>query len=144
MACVSGSRLFTLLFLVFAVCFALCGALASTRPTRGAGVQLDQLIPREKWTGTGLDKLTVPEQEKLAGEITSLLGAAQSTPGNAPVGKDRSQWRKLQRKMSKDDVKKLLGEPLRVSVSRFYESWDYFGGTVTFDGKGRVDFWSET
>jgi len=141
---VSGPRLFTLLFFVFAVCFALRGALASTRPARGNEAQLDQLIPREKWTGAGLDKLTVSEQEKLAGEITSLLGTAQAPQGGAPVAKDRSQWRKLQRKMAKEDVRKLLGEPLRVSVSRFYESWDYFGGTVTFDGKGRVDFWSET
>jgi len=45
--------------------------------------------------------------------------------------------------MSKDDVRKLLGEPVRVSVSRFYESWYYLGGTVTFTGKGRVDSWSE-
>jgi len=45
--------------------------------------------------------------------------------------------------MSKDDVKKLLGEPDRVSVSRFFESWYLGGGSVTFDGKGHVDFWSE-
>jgi hypothetical protein len=45
--------------------------------------------------------------------------------------------------MSKDDVKKLLGEPMRVSVSKFYEVWDYTGGSVTFDGKGHVDSWSE-
>ncbi len=38
---------------------------------------------------------------------------------------------------------KLLGEPVRVSVSRFYESWYYLVGMLMFDGKGRLDSWSE-
>jgi outer membrane protein assembly factor BamE (lipoprotein component of BamABCDE complex) len=77
---------------------------------------------------------------------TTLLGAQQSTetPNATPTFKDRTQWRKLQRHMSKDDVKKLLGDPFRVSVSHYYESWDYLGGTVTFDSKGHLDFWSES
>ena len=33
----------------------------------------------------------------------------------------------LHRSMSKDEVRKLLGEPDRVSVSRFFESWEYSG-----------------
>jgi hypothetical protein len=45
--------------------------------------------------------------------------------------------------MTKDEVRKLLGEPDKVSVSRFYEAWEYSGGDVMFDGKGRVDSWSE-
>jgi hypothetical protein len=109
---------------------------------------LDQLIPQDKWTETGLNKLSPTEQQTLATEITTLLGAKQSTDSQnenaTPAGKDRTQWRKLQRRMSRDDVKKLLGEPFRVSVSRYYESWDYAGGTVTFDSKGRLDFWSES
>ena len=74
---------------------------------------------------------------------TDLLVAAQSTGTGTSAQIDRSQWRKLQRRMSKDDVKKLLGEPVRVSVSRFYESWEYPRGTVVFDGKGHLDSWSE-
>jgi outer membrane protein assembly factor BamE (lipoprotein component of BamABCDE complex) len=70
-------------------------------------------------------------------------GAAQSAQTGTSPQKDRTQWRNLRRRMSKDDVKKLLGEPTRVSVSRFYEAWDYPGGTVIFDGKGRLDAWSE-
>ena len=76
--------------------------------------------------------------------------ATPSAQSDTPAGKDRSQWRKLHRGMVKDDVRKLLGEPDRISVSRFSESWYYSGGntnfsggSVTFDGKGRVDFWSE-
>ncbi|MBV8438607.1 MAG: hypothetical protein JOY95_13970 [Silvibacterium sp.] len=74
---------------------------------------------------------------------SGLLPAAQSAESAPPAQKDRTQWRNLHRKMSKDEVKKLLGEPVRVSVSRFYEAWDYPGGTVIFDGKGRLDAWSE-
>ena len=104
---------------------------------------LDDLIPREKWEGAGLNKLTVAEQQTLADNIESLLAGARTTEKGAAAGSDRSQWRKLQRHMTKDDVRKLLGEPKTVSVSRFAESWNYVGGSVTFDGKGRLDMWSE-
>ncbi|MBV8630995.1 MAG: hypothetical protein JOZ83_08735 [Silvibacterium sp.] len=76
-------------------------------------------------------------------------GVAQSAESPAPAQAatpaqaDRAPWRSLHRKMSKDEVRHLLGEPTRVSVSRFYESWDYLRGTVTFDSKGRLDAWSE-
>ena len=113
------------------------------RLTQAADAQLDQLIPKEKWDGTGLNKLTITEQETLANEITALLGARRSKENGAPARIDRNQWRKLQRRMSKDEVRKSLGEPDRVSVSRFFEVWDYAGGSVTFDGKGRVDSWTE-
>jgi hypothetical protein len=56
---------------------------------------------------------------------------------------DKGQWRKLQRGMSKDDVKKLLGEPGKISVSKYYEFWYYAGGSATFDSKGRLDSWNE-
>lgn len=45
--------------------------------------------------------------------------------------------------MSKDDVKKLIGEPGKVSVGKYYEFWYYGGGSVTFDSKGRLDSWNE-
>ena len=144
MAYVRGPRFLAALLFLLVGYLASDGSLAAARHSHLADAQLDQLIPREKWTAAGLDKLTVSEQQMLASDITALVGTGQSAGSSAPAAKDRSQWRKLARRMSKDDVRKLLGEPLRVSVSRFYESWDYFGGTVTFDGKGRVDFWSET
>jgi outer membrane protein assembly factor BamE (lipoprotein component of BamABCDE complex) len=56
---------------------------------------------------------------------------------------DRTQWRKLHRHMSKDEVKNLLGDPDTISVSRFAEVWSYLRGSVTFDGKGRLDMWTE-
>jgi outer membrane protein assembly factor BamE (lipoprotein component of BamABCDE complex) len=78
-----------------------------------------------------------------AGHPSCSPAATQSTESATPAQSDRTPWRNLHRKMSKDDVRKLLGEPLRVSVSRFYEAWDYPRGTVIFDGKGRLDAWSE-
>ena len=140
----SWPRLFTALLCGLIVYFICAGALAAGKLTHAADRALDQLIPREKWTGDGLDKLTAPEQQKLAGEIKALLGGQERTQNELITGKDRSQWRKLQRRMSKEDVKKLLGEPFRVSVSRYCEYWEYLSGTVTFDSKGHLDFWSET
>jgi outer membrane protein assembly factor BamE (lipoprotein component of BamABCDE complex) len=73
----------------------------------------------------------------------AVAAQSQSTESGSTAQPDRSQWRQLKRRMTKDDVKKLLGEPTRISVSRFYEEWDYPRGTIIFDGKGRVDAWSE-
>ena len=140
---VSRRSLVTALLLSFVAYFVSVGMLAASRRT-SSGEELDRLIPREKWEGTGLNKLTVPEQQTLAGEITALVGAAQAAQGGAPAGQDKTQWRKLQRRMSKDEVRKLLGEPLRISVGRYSESWGYSGsGMATFDAKGRLDFWLE-
>ena len=141
---VSWRRRVTALFFSSVVCFVLGEAFAASGLTHTTQAELDHLIPRDKWEGTGLNKLTAAEQQVLADEIAALLGTARSTQSSAPPAtKDRSQWRMLQRRMSKEDVKKLLGEPLKVSVSRFYEAWYYAGGTVTFDGKARLDSWSE-
>jgi hypothetical protein len=110
----------------------------ASRPSDAVDTALDRLIPQAHWDAAGLNKLTVPEQHALAGEISGLLGQTGS-----PAQTDRSQWRQLHRHMSQDDVRKLLGEPARVSVSRFYEEWDYPRGNLIFDGKGRLDSWSE-
>ena len=71
---------------------------------------------------------------------TAEASATQASPTPA---KDRGQWRKLHRRMSKDEVRNLLGELDTVSVSRFAESWYYQRGDVIFDGKGRLDMWTE-
>jgi hypothetical protein len=139
---VSWRSLLIALLVNVAVCSVLGGAVAASRHTRSVEA-LDQLIPREKWAGAGLDKLTAGEQQALAEDITSLVAGSRMAESGGAVARDRSQWRKLQRHMTKDDVRRLLGEPGLVSVSRFSESWYYAGGSVTFNGKGRVDMWSE-
>jgi outer membrane protein assembly factor BamE (lipoprotein component of BamABCDE complex) len=78
------------------------------------------------------------------GLVVAKRLAARSPETAVPASKDdKSQWRKLQRGMSKDDVKKLLGEPGKISVSKYYEFWYYAGGSATFDSKGRLDSWNE-
>jgi hypothetical protein len=139
---VSSRRLVTAFFVCVAVYFLWGGVLAASKHTQTAGA-LDRLIPREQWAGAGLDKLSSTEQQALADDISSLLATPQSPQQTAPPTKDRTQWRKLQRHMAKNDVKKLLGEPQTISVSRFSESWYYVGGSVTFNGKGRLDSWTE-
>lgn len=94
--------------------------------------------------GFGVAAYLVAGGPLAASQLSCFAAAGFDSPQSSmPAGKDLSQWRKLKRRMSKDDVKKLLGEPERVSVSRFFESWYYGAGSVTFDGKGKVDFWSE-
>jgi hypothetical protein len=139
----SWRKLSAALLFSLVICFVSIAALAAGRHTRSPEIQLDTLIPRDKWAGAGLNKLSAAEQQTLADDITGLLASPPSTQKVTPPVKDKSQWRQLRRRMSQDEVKNLLGEPDRVSVSRFYDSWYYLGGSVTFDSKGHVDFWSE-
>src|SRR3974390_738669 len=118
--------------LISVACFGWAGTTSERQLSGSVGMELGHLIPREKWEVTGLTKLTGPEQQSLANEITGLIGTAQFRDTGASASKDRSQWRSLQRHMSKEEVRKLLGEPTRVSVSRFFEVWNYSGGSVTF------------
>lgn len=139
---VSWHRLITAFFVCVAAYFLSGGVFAATKHTQTLE-GLDHLIPRDKWAGAGLDKLTVTEQQTLADDITSLLATTHTAEQRTSPTKDRSQWRKLQRQMTKDAVRKLLGEPDTISVSRFSESWYYVGGSVTFNSKGHVDMWCE-
>jgi uncharacterized protein YchJ len=137
---ISG-RSFVIAFLVGTMAYFVLVSASAANTQSIAG--LDQLISREKWDEAGLNKLTVAEQQTLAGDITLLLAAAQTTENRTAGTENRSQWRRLQRHMTKDDVRKLLGEPKGISVSKFAESWYYVDGTVTYNGKGRLDMWSE-
>lgn len=135
-------RFVTAFLVCIVACFVFGGVLVASKHTQTVA-GLDKLIPREKWAAAGLDRLSTTEQQALADDIASLLAGSQTIQSSPPAARDRSQWRKLQRHMTKNDVRTLLGEPARISVSRFSESWYYLGGSVTFDGKGRVDMWSE-
>jgi len=140
---ISWPRLVAVVVFSVSVYFALGDASAASRESYSTEVELDRLIPQEKWAAAGLDKLTSAEQRALADDITALVASGRSIDNAISSTKDRSEWRKLQRHTSKDEVKRLLGEPMRVSVSSYYESWYYLGGAVTFDGKGRLDSWNE-
>jgi hypothetical protein len=60
-----------------AACFVLGGTLAASRHTHSVEVELDRLIPREKWAGAGINKLTVAGQQRLADDITALPEASR-------------------------------------------------------------------
>lgn len=63
-----------------------------------------------------------------------------------PRWKDVSVWRGLSHGISKDDVKRILGEPGKVSDLGFQVTWYYgypLGGEVTFGKDGRLESWSE-
>jgi hypothetical protein len=58
--------------------------------------------------------------------------------------KDKASWRSLEKGMTKDQVKKILGEPTGVMNFNESEIWDYAsGGSVRFDRSGRVLGWYE-
>lgn len=63
-----------------------------------------------------------------------------------PKWRDVSLWRGLSHGMSKDDVKRILGERGKISDLGFHVTWDYnypFGGNVTFGQDGTLQSWSE-
>jgi len=149
MSFISWRRVLVVPLFLFVFYFVWDEMRAESRRSSSTEVELDRLIPREKWGATGLNKLTSAEQQTLAEEISALVSPAQlpqtapTTQSGSPDWRDKSQWRKLQRGMSKDDVRKLLGEPGKISSAKFYEFWYYAGGNVTFDNKGRLDYWDE-
>jgi len=78
--------------------------------------------------------------------IAALKGAMESQVAPAQPSKHQNidNWRKLQKGMKKAEVKAILGEPMRVYASGPRETWSFSGGgDVTFDGRSRLDGWSE-
>tara|TARA_Y100001970_G_C14050914_1_gene758883 strand:+ start:740 stop:1045 length:306 start_codon:yes stop_codon:yes gene_type:complete len=55
---------------------------------------------------------------------------------------NKSNWRKLKRNMSKDNVRKILGEPERITQSSNFTYWTYKKGKVTFYTE-KLDSWTE-
>ena len=63
-----------------------------------------------------------------------------------PVPDTRDNWKKLERGMTRADVRHILGEPDDIPLNSYLEIWDYsktYGGSssVTFDENGRVESW---
>lgn len=70
--------------------------------------------------------------------------ARTAATGNS---RELANWRQLERRMTMDQVRALLGEPERVTADPFYIRWywgDSRGGNVYFDADSRrVEGWSE-
>lgn len=65
---------------------------------------------------------------------------------NTSGWRDRQNWRRLEDRMSKAEVRQILGEPGKVSSASYGDTWyypDVLGGTVSFDRQDRVDGWDE-
>lgn len=61
---------------------------------------------------------------------------------NIPAGK--TAWRTLQKGMTKDQVRKILGEPIDIDMYSSFEVWHYKESShVQFDASGYVDGWNE-
>lgn len=63
------------------------------------------------------------------------------------VAPDKVNWRKLQKGMSEDDVKALLGSPTKINMYSSFAVWYYgipSGGIVEFDSNTRtLKSWQE-
>ena len=66
--------------------------------------------------------------------------AGQAVP-TSPKWQDLQNWRRLSIGMTMDEVRALLGEPLRVDAG-YVTFWRWANASVTFIS-GRVDGWSE-
>ena len=68
---------------------------------------------------------------------------SQAAPTGAPW-KDKQNWRRLQRGMSRDAVVRILGDPETIRKYSSFETWHYpLGGHVSFDEAGRITSWFE-
>ena len=72
--------------------------------------------------------------------------AREPTPSKQLKWEKRENWRKLRHGMSKDEVRRILGEPERISGNAFGgESWDYPGllAGVYINSDGKLTSWDE-
>jgi hypothetical protein len=85
--------------------------------------------------------------DELSATLKSVMAPAKDVaPKFNPEGwKDKANWRKLTKGMSKNDVTHLLGEPTRINSGGILDFFYYGerGGRVQFTEAGGVDGWSE-
>ena len=77
-------------------------------------------------------------------EGRTFKGPANGT--SKTIWRDLSLWRRLERGMSKPDVRRILGEPTKIDEFGVMTTWYYghpLGGSVTFDSHGSLESWSE-
>lgn len=79
---------------------------------------------------------------KLEKKLENCTTKNQSVLQTIPAGKDA--WRKLNKKMSKEQVKTLLGEPDKIDNFGHFEIWNYNDySKVQFNENGYVTGWHE-
>ena len=100
-------------------------------------VKLDSILAKIGELSAKIDALTTTDGTT-EGESTEGETIPKSDPQRLSP---RDAWRKLQKGMSYDQVRKLLGEPDRISGGGL-TVWYYNGGSVLFLSD-RVDSWTE-
>jgi len=78
-------------------------------------------------------------------EKSSSGSKAEASPKSQEPWREKSNWRALLKGMTKEEVKKVLGDPGKIS-NLSSEVWYYpsgLGGSVAFDSSGKLTGWSE-
>ena len=130
------SKFFCVVSLAF-VLF-LVGGIVIPAVTGAQEETLDERVAR-------LERMIVNLEDRVAHlEKSQGPGVVPASSSERKVEKDKLPWLSLKKGMSKDQVKKILGEPKGVMNFNEAEIWDYAsGGSVRFDSSGRVLGWYE-
>ena len=129
------NRIFCLVSLTFLL-FLAAGIVAPV-VTRAQEESLNERVAR-------LEKEVAYLEMRLARLENSKPRVVPVSSSEQKSDKGQLAWRSLEKGMSKDQVKKLLGEPKDVMNFNENEIWDYAsGGSIRFDGSGRVMGWYE-
>ena len=70
----------------------------------------------------------------------------KKTQNRTTITSDKQMWRKLNKGMDQDNVRKLLGEPLTIDagpITRWYYTTTHFDSYVLFDNENKVLGWRE-
>jgi hypothetical protein len=98
----------------------------------------------------GLEKRVKQLEQKVA-QLEALLLNGQtpktrSEPSSSGNWRNKDNWRSLQKGMTKLQVTQLLGEPPKVNVDSYGDTWYYpnaLGGQVSFSDSDLLKTWSE-
>jgi hypothetical protein len=124
---------------ISAICFLLplCHAFSTTPEEETLKQRITALEKIVADLQTRLSKFEAPNTEN------TPLTAAKNNP---EPWKDKANWRKLTKGMSKEEVTQLFGEPGKVATGYHFEIWYYpnpGGGSVTINDNSGVSGWSE-
>lgn len=94
----------------------------------------------------------VRQLEKTVHQLESMLNQKQESeisgsPSASGISKGKGKWRSLQKGMTKQQVRQILGEPPKIDTGFSIDIWyypDIMGGTVTFSNDSNtLSAWSE-
>ena len=99
-------------------------------------------VPVEKIVERILEKrVEVPVVKEVIRYVDRPVVAAPAPAADGPSRYELEDWAKLRRKMNKDTVRVLLGDPLGVTGSG-QEVWSFpFNGKVTCGSDGKLESW---